>query len=107
MLTVPIKNCIFARLSCQAKRAKSFTYFNKYRHIIEAAVFHLQAQCWLLQELVRYYRLNDFAPTLKSIEEHMAAKGQVSPEVTVMQQLVKTRFYCRIKACISYVSICT
>jgi hypothetical protein len=45
----------------------------------EAAVFHLHgAMLAFLQELVRYYRLNDLQPTLKSIEEHMAAKGQVS-----------------------------
>lgn len=50
-----------------------------------------------MQELVRYYRLNDLQPTLKSIEEHMAAKGQVSPEVSVLQQLAKDGFVAELK----------
>ena len=67
----------------------------------EAAVFHLHgAVLAFLQELVRYYRLNDLNPTLKSIEEHMAAKGQVSPEVTVMQKLSKEGFIAELKRCL-------
>jgi len=50
-----------------------------------------------LQELVRYYRLNDANPTLKSIEELMAAKGQISPEVAVLQYLSKSGFIAEIK----------
>lgn len=38
---------------------------------------------------MRYYRLNELQPTLKSIEEAMAAKGQVSPEVVILQNWPK------------------
>ena len=86
----------FARLSCQ--QAEQIDHVQQAQAYREAAVFHLHgAVLAFLQELVRYYRLNDFTPTLKSIEEHMAAKGQVSPEVTVMQQLAKEGFIAELK----------
>lgn len=46
---------------------------------------------------MRYYRLNDLQPTFKSIEEQMAVKGQVSPEVSVLQQLAKDGFIAELK----------
>ena len=81
----------FARLACQqAEQTEHIQQVQAYR---EAAVFHLQgAMLAFLQELVRYYRLNDSTPTLQSIETNMAAKGQVSPEISVMQQLAKQGF---------------
>ena len=81
----------FARLACmQGEQTENVQQAQAHR---EAAVFHLHgAVLAFLQELVRYYRLNDFSPTLKSIEENMAAKGQVSPEVLVMQKLAKEGF---------------
>ena len=86
----------FARLSCQ--QAEQIDHVQQAQAYREAAVFHLHgAVLAFLQELVRYYRLNDLNPTLKSIEEHMAAKGQVSPEVTVMQQLSKEGFIAELK----------
>lgn len=86
----------FARLSCQqAEQVEHIQQAQAYR---EAAVFHLQgAVMAFLQELVRYYRLNDSQPTLKSIEEHMAAKGQISPEIVILQQLAKDGFIAELK----------
>ncbi|NHC03681.1 hypothetical protein G9F31_07830 [Acinetobacter sp. 187] len=86
----------FARLACQ--QSEQTDHVQQAQAHREAAVFHLHgAVLAFLQELVRYYRLNDLAPTLKSIEEHMADKGQVSPEVTVMQQLAKQGFIAELK----------
>ena len=86
----------FARLSCQ--QAEQTEHVQQAQAHREAAVFHLQgAVLAFLQELVRYYRLNDPAPTLKSIETLMAEKGQVSPEVTVMQQLSNQGFIAELK----------
>ena len=78
----------FARLSCQ--QAEQTEHIQQAQAHREAAVFHLHgAVLAFLQELVRYYRLNELQPTLKSIEEAMAAKGQVSPEVSrIWQSLV-------------------
>lgn len=86
----------FARLSCQqAEQVEHVQQAQAYR---EAAVFHLHgAVLAFLQELARYYRLSDTAPTLKSIEDLMAEKGQVSPEVTVLQQLAKHGFIAELK----------
>lgn len=54
----------------------------------EAVVFHLQGAVFaFLQELVRYYRLTDIQPTLQSVEQKMAEKGQVSPEISILKQL--------------------
>src|SRR5574344_2291587 len=86
----------FARLSCQ--QAEQTEHVQQAQAHREAAVFHLHgAVLAFLQELVRYYRLNDFAPTLKSIEELMAEKGQVSPEVVVLEQLSKSGFIAELK----------
>lgn len=65
----------FARLACQ--QAEQTDHVQQVQAYREAAVFHLHgAMLAFLQELVRYYRLNDLQPTLKSIEEHMAAKDK-------------------------------
>ena len=86
----------FARLSCQqAEQAEQIQQAQAHR---EAAVFHLHgAVLAFLQELVRYYRLNDLTPTLKSIEEKMADKGQISPEISVLQQLTQDGFIGELK----------
>ena len=91
----------FARLACQqAEQTDNIQQAQAHR---EAAVFHLHgAILAFLQELVRYYRLNDMQPTFKSIEEHMADKGQVSPEVAVLQQLAKDGFIAELKRCSAY-----
>lgn len=86
----------FARLSCQ--QAEQTEHVQQAQAHREAAVFHLNgAVLAFLQELVRYYRLNDSNPTLKSIEELMAAKGQISPEVAILQQLSKSDFIAELK----------
>ena len=86
----------FARLSCQ--QAEQTEHLQQAQAQREAAVFHLHgALLAFLQELVRYYRLNDAAPTLQSIEAQMTAKGQVSPEITVLQQLAKHGFIAELK----------
>lgn len=86
----------FARLSCQ--QSEQTEHIQQAQAHREAAVFHLQgAVLAFLQELVRYYRLNAQMPTLKLIEEKMAEKGQVSPEVTVMQQLAKVGFIAELQ----------
>ncbi|WP_180106014.1 MULTISPECIES: DUF6586 family protein [unclassified Acinetobacter] len=86
----------FSRLACQ--QAEQTDHVQQAQAYREAAVFHLHgAVLAFLQELVRYYRLNEPAPTLKSIETLMAEKGQVSPEVTVMQQLAKQGFIAELK----------
>ena len=56
----------FARLACQqAEQTDNIQQAQAHR---EAAVFHLHgAILAFLQELVRYYRLNDMQPTFKSI----------------------------------------
>lgn len=86
----------FARLSCQ--QSEQTEHIQQAQAHREAAVFHLHgAVLAFLQELVRYYRLNDINPTLKSIEELMTQKGQVSPEVSVMQKLAKDGFIAELK----------
>lgn len=86
----------FARLSCQ--QAEQVEHVQQAQALREAAVFHLHgAVLAFLQELVRYYRLSDSAPTLKSIEDLMAEKGQVSPEVTILQQLARNGFIAELK----------
>ena len=86
----------FARLACQqAEQTEHVQQVQAYR---EAAVFHLHgAILAFLQELVRYYRLNELQPTFKSVEDAMAEKGQVSPEVAVLQQLAKDGFIAELK----------
>ncbi|WP_371971738.1 DUF6586 family protein [Acinetobacter sp. AL9] len=87
----------FARLSCQ--QAEQTEHVQQAQAHREAAVFHLNgAVLAFLQELVRYYRLNDSNPTLKSIEELMAAKGQISPEVAILEQLSKSGFIAELKS---------
>lgn len=86
----------FARLACQ--QAEQIDHVQQAQAHREAAVFHLHgALLAFLQELVRYYRLNDLTPTLKSIEEQLAAKGQISPEVSVLQRLAKDGFIAELK----------
>ena len=86
----------FARLSCQ--QAEQTEHVQQAQAHREAAVFHLNgAVLAFLQELVRYYRLNDYNPTLKSIEDFMAAKGRISSDVAILQQLSKSGFIAELK----------
>ena len=86
----------FSRLACQ--QAEQTEHVQQAQAQREAAVFHLHgALLAFLQELSRYYRLNDCQPTLKSIEALMAAKGQISPEITVLRQLAQDGFLAELK----------
>lgn len=81
----------FARLSVlQANKAENPQIAQASR---EAAVFQLHgAVLAFLQELVRYYKLTDRHPTFASIKEKMAQRGQVSPEITILEQLTHSGF---------------
>ncbi len=86
----------FARIFCQ--QAEQTEHVQQQQAYREAAVFHLNgAVLAFLQELVRYYRLNDLTPTLASIEEKMAQKGQISPEINVLKTLSKEGFLAQLK----------
>lgn len=79
----------FARLACQ--QAEQTDHVQQVQAYRETAVFHLHgAMLAFLQELVRYYRLNDSQPTLKSIEEHMAAKDKFLRKFLFCSSLRKT-----------------
>lgn len=81
----------FARLACQ--QADNANNLQQAQGAREAAVFHLQgAVLAFLQELVRYYKLDDSKPSLSSIEEKMAARGQVAPEIIILQQHTQNGF---------------
>ncbi|HEX4869113.1 MAG TPA: DUF6586 family protein [Moraxellaceae bacterium] len=54
----------------------------------EAAILHLHgAYLAFLQELVRFYKLQGPLMTSEAVRAAMAAKGQVSPEIAVLQRL--------------------
>lgn len=54
----------------------------------EAAILHLHgAYLAFLQELVRFYKLQGPLTTSEALRQAMAAKGLVSPEITVLQRL--------------------
>ncbi len=82
----------FARLSCQ--QATQTENVQAAQGAREAAVFHLQgAVLAFLQELARYYKINELArPTLQSLKEKMAERTQVSPEVTILESLSQQGF---------------
>jgi hypothetical protein len=53
----------------------------------EAVIFHLHgAYLSFLHELCRFYKLPDSLDSTEALRLAMAAKGQVSPEVVVLQQ---------------------
>jgi len=58
----------------------------------EAAILHLHgAYLAFLQELVRFYKLSGPLMTTEALRTAMAVKGQVSPEVSVLQTLEQDR----------------
>lgn len=76
----------FARLACQ--QAEGETNVQAAQGAREAAVFHLYGvvQAYL-QELGRYYRLNDLMRPLPiTLEAALAQRGQKSPELVLLQQ---------------------
>ena len=81
----------FARLACQ--QAEQLDHVQQIQALRESAVFHLHgAVLAFLQELVRYYRLTELRPTLQNVEQHMAERGQVSPEIQVLKQFAQEGF---------------
>ena len=82
----------FARLAC--KEASQTENLQAAQGAREAAVFHLYgAFLAFLQELARYYRLEaEYQPTLARIEARLAERTQVSPEITILQQLNRDGF---------------
>lgn len=81
----------FVRLACQ--QAEKTTNAQQAQGEQEAAVFHLQgALIAFLQELARYYKLDDAKPSISSIKEKMAMREQVSPEITVLEQYSQSGF---------------
>lgn len=83
----------FARLACKDAAAQTEN-LQAAQGAREAAVFHLQgAVLAFLQELVRYYRIDaERQPTLLSVKAKMANRTQVSPEITILEQLSKDGF---------------
>lgn len=85
----------FARLSLSAAEQTSHQEKQCYQ---ESTVSHLyQAVFAFLQELSRYYQLNDLEPTLESLKLKLEQKGQVSPEILVLEALWKTGFLAELK----------
>lgn len=81
----------FARLACQ--QAEQIEHVQQIQGFRESAVFHLHgAVLAFLQELVRYYRLIELRPTIANVEQHMADRGQVSPEIQVLKKLSQDGF---------------
>ncbi|MEC7118836.1 MAG: DUF6586 family protein [Pseudomonadota bacterium] len=82
----------FARLAC--KEANQTANVQAAQGAREAAVFHLHgAVLAFLQELVRYYKIDgDRQPTLTSVKAKMAERTQVSPEITILEQLSRDGF---------------
>ena len=91
----------FARLACQ--NAEQLDHVQQAQAQREAAVFHLQgAVLAFLQELVRYYGLPEPRPTLTRIENAMAQRGQISPEITVLKQLSHDGFLAELNRAYQY-----
>jgi hypothetical protein len=81
----------FARLAVQ--QAEKTEHLQQIQAQREAAVFHLHgAVLAFLQELVRYYRLNESKPSLQNVEAQMAQRGQISPEIQVLKKLAQEGF---------------
>ena len=57
----------------------------------EAAILHLHgAYVAFLQELVRFYKLPNPVQTSEALRQAMAARGQIAPEISRLQQLEQT-----------------
>lgn len=81
----------FVRLCCQqAEHADNEQI--KICHI-ESTILHLYGgYLAFLQEIARYYNLNQPEPSLESIAQALAHKTQVSPEVLRLQGLMNNEF---------------
>lgn len=81
----------FCRLSCQA--AGNTNDKQLYQAHCETAIFHLYgAFLAFIQELSHFYSLNMAMPTLVDVENALAERTQVSPEVQRLHQLRQQGF---------------
>lgn len=81
----------FCRLACKA--AGEAQDKQLYQGHCETAIFHLHgAFLAFLQELTQFYNLTMPAPTMASIEEALAKKTLVSPEVVRLKQMTEQGF---------------
>ena len=86
----------FCRLSCQAAASSSDKQL--YQAHCETAIFHLYGTFLaFLQELGQFYGLSITAPTLADIEQALAKRTQVSPEIQRLQQLHTQGFLANIE----------
>ena len=86
----------FCRLACQAAGDSSDKQL--YQAHCETAIFHLYGTYLaFLQELGHFYGLSMTAPTLIDIEQALAARTQVSPEVQRLQQLQQQGFLANVE----------
>lgn len=75
----------FCRLAC--KQAGETTDKQHYQAYCETAIFHLQGALWaLLQELAYFYNLDTRHPTIDYIENELAKKTLISPELQRIKQ---------------------
>lgn len=83
----------FARLACQ-QAVQVEGNVQAAQGAREAAVFHLHgAVLAYLQELARYYKITgEPTPTLASLKQRMADRTQVSPEITILENLSRDGF---------------
>lgn len=76
------------RLQALLEAREAFSWEAEALSCREAVILHLHgAYLAFLQELVRFYKLPGPLMASEAVRAAMAAKGQVSPEITVLQRL--------------------
>lgn len=81
----------FVRLCCQQAEQTADEQI-KICHI-ESAILHLYGgYLAFLQEVARYYNLNQAEPTLATINQALEQKTQISPEMMRLQRLISNDF---------------
>ena len=75
----------FCRLAC--KQAAQIQDKQLYQASCETAIFHLQGAYYaFLQELAQFYRIDTAAPSIEYLEQQLASKTLVSPELERLKQ---------------------
>lgn len=86
----------FCRLACQA--ASNSSDKQLYQAHCETAIFHLYGTLLaFMQELSQFYGLSLTAPTLADIEQALAVRTQISPEVQRLKLLQQSGFLANIE----------
>lgn len=76
----------FCRLAC--KQAAQIQDKQLYQANCETAIFHLQGAYYaFLQELAQFYRIDTPTPSIEYLEEQLATKTLVSPELERLKQI--------------------